>query len=743
MTDKINFILGRGESLSIPVDYQNRDSRAEPPYVWSDQKRFLTPQFQKQFRDMRSIPADACPLDQAVSSVTLHPQYYSRSAFPERLLRQFDLRLIGSKPAQVVPRSGRGSDTVEGVASTTIFVAGTRKSFGHLSERIAVVPEDDELIADLLKLETVHMFSAPERVMGSISRKSEEQLEIVVHFDTYADGEWEEDFFAYAAQCGVHVDPAKNYQSRGLLFLPAEGNADAVEKLAQFTFVRAIRPMPKFRILEQPAVIRSVSRSPAVYLPGDGPLDPGCTVAVFDGGLAEDHPFDLWATRIEPAEEDGIGDPIADLVSHGTAVTSAVLFGHVESGHQPRPYCSVDHYRVLGTETSDKSLYNVMLYVDKVLSQSNYSFATFSFGPYEVAGDDLVTAWTSMLDDHLSTAELLATVAVGNEGELPWPQCRIMVPSDCVNAVAVGATDSSEKAWKRAPYSSIGPGRHPGTVKPDLVHFGGVQNSPFRFIFPGPTIAEDCGTSYATPAVMRIATGLRAYFGTALSPLAIRALLLHCADTNGHPRDEVGWGAIPQEIADIAVCADGSVRVLYQGKLKPGKVLRAAIPMPKQQLSGDVQITATFCYVCPTDPHTPGDYTRAGLDVTFRPHAHKYKKTPLYPTPASFFKRHKQSKEQDLRLDAHKWDTVLHNTTTKRASSLYEPVFDVHYLARKPGRANSPSDAITLSYALVVTVKSAKTADLYDKVLNRYANKLSVIKPRVELPIVVGTKDLT
>ncbi|MEC3764978.1 S8 family peptidase [Cupriavidus sp. SS-3] len=739
MSDKVNFILGRGENLTAPVPYRSRDGRTEPPYEFGAQIKHLRPLLKKQVADMDALAAGACPNDQAVSIVTLHPQYLSRSAFPESLLKEYDLRLVGSKPVKVRPREGRGSDNAAGAASTALFVAGKRDSFRDLYLGIGDISSTDKVAADILKIENIAALSWKDRIMGKIDPKASEELEIVVHFDTYTDIEWEDDFLEFAEQSGIVIDRSRLFQTRGLLFFPASGNAHAAERLAQFSFIRAIRPMPKFRILEQPSVLRSAKLSSHVFLPADGPVDPDCRVAVFDGGLRKDHPFGPWATPIEPGQSDNIGRPIDELLDHGTAVTSAVLFGHVEPGHQPRPYCTVDHYRVLGSKTNDRSLYSVMLYVDKVLSQSNYSFATFSFGPYEVAGDDLVTAWTSMLDDHLGSSELLATVAVGNDGNEPWPQCRIMVPSDSVNAIAVGASDSMDADWKRAPYSSIGPGRHPGTVKPDLVYFGGVPENPFRFVFPGPVLAEDCGTSYATPAVMRIATGLRAYFGSALSPLAIRALLLHCASPANHHRDEVGWGSIPNDIASIAVCPDGSVRVLYYGKLKPGKVLRAAIPLPKEPLKGEVSIRATFCYTCTTDPHTPGDYTRAGLEVTFRPHSQKYERDPLFPTSTSFFKRHERSQEQDLRLDAHKWDTVLHNEVKKRATSLHDPVFDIHYLARRPGDAGSPSDAQNLTYALVVTVSSPKNKDLYDKVLARYANRLAAIRPRVDLPIQVST----
>ena len=594
-----------------------------------------------------------------------------------------DCRLLGSRPVKVTPHKGRGSDRKEGIPSSSLFVAATISAFEAFANTLESLEEDDAIVEDLLKLETIEFFTPESRLQGSIPRKKAD-LEVVVHFDSTLDADWESLMYQFANEAGIDLDASHAYQSRGLLFLPGLGNAVSAKQLAQFSFIRTIRPMPKLRIIDRPSILRS-SVSLIAQLPTEPPVDPTCRVAIFDGGLKENHPFGLWAEAIEPPASHKIGAPIDEYLDHGTAVTSAALFGHITGGALPRPYATVDHYRVLGTEVADKHLYNVMLYVDEVLSQSNYPLASFSFGPHEVAGDDQVTAWTSMLDDHFGEGTTLATIAVGNDGEAQWPKSRIQVPSDCVNALGVGASDSTSTDWQRASYSSVGPGRHPGLVKPDLVFFGGTDDQQFRFIFPGPSVAEGCGTSYSTPAIIRVASGLKSYFGSDLSAQAIRALLIHSADPANHHRDEVGWGIITDDIDSIVSCEEGVVRIAYQGKLEPGKVLRAPIPVPEQQLLGDVVIKATFCYGCLTDPHTPGDYTRAGLDITFRPHRLKFDKDPKYPNTDTFFKRHEKSNEQELRLDAHKWDTVLHNSKKKRGSSLLDPTFDIHYLAREPG----------------------------------------------------------
>ena len=154
-----------------------------------------------------------------------------------------------------------------------------------------------------------------------------------------------------------------------------------------------------------------------------------------------------------------------------------------------------------------------------------------------------------------------------------------------------------------------------------------------------------------------------------------------------------------------------------------------------------VGIRATFCYTCPTDPNTPGDYTRAGLDITFRPHQLRLPPPrngipphPDYPKTMPFFETGRRQTEQNLRNDALKWDTVRHAEGRFRATSLDRPVFDIHYVARAPGDKDTPSQADKLSYALVITVTADRHPELYDAVRTQYP-VLEVIRPRTPIPI--------
>lgn len=149
-----------------------------------------------------------------------------------------------------------------------------------------------------------------------------------------------------------------------------------------------------------------------------------------------------------------------------------------------------------------------------------------------------------------------------------------------------------------------------------------------------------------------------------------------------------------------------------------------------------VKIHATFAYATETDPEDPGNYSRAGLGVTFRPDDKKYAKDDAVdPRPQSFFKRNAFDTESELRQDAQMWETTLNATKNMRGSGLHNPVFDVHYNARSNG--GGPDAPRAIPYALVVTVDARKEPDLYDRVVQTYASQLEALVPVVELPIQV------
>lgn len=684
MAKRPNYLLGYGERLTEPVEIKGGGGDKAPPYLFDEARDRVARMLQSTAESLRALPESACPDGQAVASLTLHPEYFAKSYFPGGILREAGLRAVGSKSRTIRPQKrSRGRDPEE-MVTTQLFIAGARSSFEKFARAVPKWAATKSVAKQLPAIEEIAVVPAAAKVKR-LPKRAEIPLEVVLHAsESQRDRFILLSFQRFLEERGLEPDLERVFFAGRLCFLRMYAAARQAEEIAQFSFLRVLREMPRLRTT-RPVLRGKLPRPRAAEFPASEALDPNLRVAVFDGGFPKSSPLCAWA---DCHDAPGVGEAHPDLLWHGETVTSAVLFGSADGDKLERPVCRVDHHRVLdaASESDPFELYEVLERIKTVLDAQAYEFVSLSIGPTLPVDDEEVHAWTAVLDDHLSDGRCLTTIAAGNTGCEPedpvLQQWRVQVPSDCVNGLTVGATDRRTGEWNRADYSSRGPGRSPGVVKPDLVTFGGSQHEPFWVCdpdTPGRVIAT-AGTSYASPAVARGGAAVRAHFGPVLSPLAIKALLIHGTEDGGHTRDEVGWGRLSDGIDGLTVCPDGCVRIVYQDEITASKYRRIRIPMPQGGLQGSVYITATFCFATEVDPEHPGNYTRSGLSIVFRPDMTKFgRDDAVHPQSAEFFQPAKLYPiEQELRKDAHKWETCLHMRKRKQASSLNEPVFDIH-----------------------------------------------------------------
>jgi|HubBroStandDraft_1064217.scaffolds.fasta_scaffold02359_11 hypothetical protein len=736
---KRNFLLGRGERLVEEVAGVRGGGSKSHPYTFEEAKDRIAPMLTRMVRGIDQLPPGACPNDVAVAAIMLNPEYIAKSYFPEKLFESLGLDPVGSRPRRITPeKRSKGRDPEEAI-TTELFVMGTRSAFRAWRSALPQWREDAAGAKDLPTIEEISAPTAREKIKGRLPKTGEIVFEVVLHNDGRTGSNAViTQFGTYLDDIGIGQPLNRRFAAGGLCFVEVEAPAELADRIATFTPVRALRQMPTLRIL-RPSFRSSRVPMEAIHLPMTGPLDPNIRVAIFDGGIPKGHPVMKWVKAFEPA---GIGNSLTEFQKHGLGVTSAFLFGHIDpSKPLGRPYASVDHYRVLDTTPGQDphELYEVLDRIDRVLVEKSYQFINLSIGPYPPVEDDDVHAWTAVIDERLARGDTLATIAVGNNGDRLGGDGlnRIQVPADCVNALAVGACDNHEAPWQRCTYSSVGPGRSPGLVKPDFVEFGGCLQRPFIVLHDGKLIALEAteGTSFSAPSVLRLGAGLRAHFGDNLSILAIRALLIHTTEPSNHPCEEIGRGRVARSVEDIVLCDDDTVRVVYQGTIAPARYIRAPIPLPSDIIPGKVTITATLCYPTGVDPHHPGNYTRAGLEPTFRPHDQRRKDSQQVHADAKdlFGKTQRTLVESELRRDAWKWETSLHTRVSFMGKTLRNPVLDIHYSARRGGRNFAPKE--DLPYALVVSVQTKSLGDLYDKVVRKYANQLEALRPVIEIPL--------
>ncbi len=732
------FIIGRGELLTYDILPPSIKPTKSHPYTLDQAKEAVIPQIRKAAVVMKELPQEACPQDVSVAQLDLHPAYISKSYFPQALLRQAGLTSIGSRNVVVRPRKRHSKAAPEESETTRLFIAGTRSAFAKLPDfAIALQPETKEA-ENFAEIESFSAMTVTDRVRPSPS--GQEIFEIGVHL--LPDEQLEATrsaFRRYAKSCDFEIHPELEFPVGRMIFFAARGEKRNLNRLAMFSLVRVVRPMAKMR--GSRPIPRGTGTLVDFMLPASQPLADEPRVAILDGGLPAKHPLTRFVKKYEKSDPRAADVPA--YLDHGLAVTSAFLFGPIEPEEEAvRPYTPVDVFRVLDSK-SDKEdryeLFRTMGHVEEILLTRQYQFLNISLGPEAIVEDNDVHAWTSMLDTMLSDGETIVTVAVGNNGagDKALQQDRLQVPSDSVNAISVGAANRSRASWQRASYSARGPGRSPGRRKPDVVVFGGSPKEYFHVAAPGtrPQLVATFGTSFASPYLLRSCVGVRAVLGDQVHPLTAKALVVHAAENEDglHP-DDVGWGRVPSDLNAIISCGVGVARIIYQGTLRPGKLLRAPLPLPTKALAGNIEITATFCYASPVDVADAATYTKAGLTIRFRPNSdRKTKGKKPEAATNSFFSQGEFRTEKQLRADLGKWETVLHAKATKRGSSLKEPCFDIHYNARDGGGPTG-SGAEIIRYSLVLTVHAPRHVDIYDEILRSHA-KLQALAPRVALPI--------
>lgn len=743
-----NYLLGKGEELTSEHDYTSGGGTKIHPYTLDEQKLEIGKRAAAVVKQLKALPAEACPNDEAVAVLTLNPAYLSKSSFPNKLLDAAGLRPIGSRQKITTPRKIASSDTSkrpQPAETAEIFVAGKRDRFEALSKAIPSIGPNSPLADDFIKIEDLRVPKPAEKIQPARSKEKLPLMEFVLHAggaDT-ADG-MRDAFKTYLATLGIKVDLEKRIDAGQLSFIAVRVPRDKMTDAVKFSFLRTSRDMPRLRQFRPAKANSLLNLAFACSLPSGDPIDPTISAAVFDGGIPKVAALDKWVILDESAE--GLAAAVPRFQRHGLGVTSALLFGSLPEGRMaPQPYCKVHHFRVLDVNTANDpqdQLYPVLRRIVAILENKEgkypkFGYAACSIGPDIPLQDDEVHPWTAKLDELFSDGTTLACIAGGNTGEADsvLGYDRVQPPADCVNALAVGACDSQGNTWKRATYSSVGYGRSPGFIKPDGLAFGGTEVEPFWVLEYGTQLSAygESGTSFAAPLTLRGGIGVSAQMGPALSPLAIRALLVHKCQRSPHSQfhkqKEVGWGRFCTDVDELVQCVASGATVVYQGFLNPKKVLRAEIPMPVMQIVGEVTISATICFATEVDPQDPVNYTRSSVVPRFRPDKNNIPDDANTAESEQFFGIRRLMREAALRREAGKWETTIHKTKTfETGLGLRKPVFDLHYSPREGGQNAKKAEPIL--YAMIVSVSSPDVPDMYDHVWRKYRHKLQQLRPR-------------
>ena len=709
-----NFIIGYGEALTSDVSVKSGSGDKSHPYLFSEARKRFVEDLRNAMHSIESKPKIQSANGEFVVKFIQHPSYLAKTYYPSQLFKKYDLRDVGSRAVKVKPLKWAVQKHPEEGLASCIFVAGTQPQFEAMLNSV----EHDNLPDSIQKLirtfEEIASINPAEKVKKIETEATELKLEVVLHAKD-KDEFVRDSFNTYAEELGASADWGRAKTVGGLTFLPVSISRGHELELAEFSHLRALRSVPKLR-MNRPDVVRTTINE-AFSLPEFETMDDKFKVCVFDGGLGEDTMISQWVNEIIPGD---ITKTHPRLLSHGGEVCSSYLFGpfNLETNTFGSPYTSLDIVRVLSSDDTDPDLFDVLSRIEAVLKEKKYKYVNISLGPRLAIDDDDVHVWTSVIDSLLQDGHCLATVAIGNDGELDEDYSRIQPPSDMVNCFAVGASNSNQNEWDKAPYSCVGPGRSPGVVKPDGIIFGGSKGDLFNVYSPRTdSIVGTMGTSYASPYALRVAAGIDAITEFDLAPSTIKALLIHHADRHEKDMAQVGWGRLPSTPEEVIECLDDEAIIVYQGELTRSQYLRIPIPIPEEIDCTWVHLKATFCFNATTDPEHPLHYTRSGLDISFRANDAKVKVGAEHANTKSFFSvGNLYETEEELRADAHKWETTISREQKFKRTTLSNPVFDVKYHAREKG-GDAKSDSDPLGYSLIVSIQAEGDTNIYDLVL--------------------------
>jgi len=157
-----NFFLGHGEALVEKIKYKKPWGPKKFPYSADQAISRLKKQLEKTTKFISKIPKKACPKDEVVSVLKIHPTFLAKSYFPEYFLERTQLKIIGSKPVSIVPEiktiQAKGPEI-----STAYFLAGKRENFYSFFNSLSSDLEE-KFLEDLKKFDEIVPYISEEKI---------------------------------------------------------------------------------------------------------------------------------------------------------------------------------------------------------------------------------------------------------------------------------------------------------------------------------------------------------------------------------------------------------------------------------------------------------------------------------------------------------------------------------------------------------------------------------------------------
>jgi hypothetical protein len=332
--------------------------------------------------------------------------------------------------------------------------------------------------------------------------------------------------------------------------------------------------------------------------------------------------------------------------SHGTSIASIALYGDdLEKKSWIRHKGIKLFDAAVFPDTSKESIEEDELIENiREAIKANYEKVkiwNLSISLMEPISESAFSDFAIFLDNIQETYNVLICKSAGNcyNYRKGRPRGKLHKGADSILSLVVGSLAHAKGSFDIAdidnpsPFSRMGPGPE-FIIKPELVHYGGnVGIKPDgsetitgvkSFSMKGDMV-QSVGTSFSTPRVAGLATGLYQEINKEFDPLLIKGMVVHSAkypDNLNIPNTErtkyVGFGK-PSPIPEILYNDPHEITLILRETLVKGKFLDILdFPMPSCLIKDGFytgQIIATLVYSPILEPSQGSEYCQSNIDV--------------------------------------------------------------------------------------------------------------------------------
>ena len=576
-----------------------------------EQLNFVKDYFSSSFSRTPKIPG--------VMRVTLRREAIAKSHRPTRLFSQDSCPIIGLE------------------------------SLGDLL--VSVTPTGlDNLIDDVYRLHTQELRANATTIANissyipyieDVSGKKSVKVKLFNHHSEIFDYEIEQEFSRILRNISSFTKEKIKYGPGLNIYKISSPTHELISNLSNFVGIQSISNFPIYypvRTSSLPVGKVNVDDFPLPIAGGNYPI-----VGVIDTGTQKNIPIlEPWIVSRESYVPDGFSN-----YDHGTFVSGLIVhsqrFNHGDSRF---PGCSAKIVDVAAIPTSGITEDELLSILEEVLPKyPSVKHWNLSLGTNTPISDNTFSDFGVSLDRLQEDYKVRFYLAAGNHTQNLSPLFqrsngrdseRICAPADSMRAVVVGSIAhthnraSLSRSGETSPFSRKGPGPL-YLPKPDISHYGGNCNSQglctqsgILSIASNGEIAEDIGTSFATPLVSVLSSNIEHSVVGASSNLT-KALLIHSSALNSGPSSPEllharGFG-VPPDLEGVLSCHPWACTMIFEFSLRRRMEYRKfEFPIAPSLYVAPNKVKANFLMTLVYEPELDAsfgsEYCRTNIEVS-------------------------------------------------------------------------------------------------------------------------------